>query len=100
MKDTVFLPAIALRGLVVFPSMVLHFDVGRERSANALKAAAESDGRIFLAPRRREKVFAELTEAADDEFFVGARKVPDGADSHSAQAFVRRTTHEKHIAHG
>lgn len=42
------LPAISLRGLVVFPSMVLHFDVGRERSVNALKAAADGNGHIFL----------------------------------------------------
>lgn len=56
MKDTVILPAIALRGLVVFPSMVLHFDVGRERSANALKAAAESDGRIFLVAQKDASV--------------------------------------------
>ena len=56
MKNTVFLPAIALRGLVVFPSMVLHFDVGRERSANALKAAAESDGRIFLVAQKDASV--------------------------------------------
>ena len=34
------IPAISLRGLVVFPAMVLHFDIGRERSVNAVKAAA------------------------------------------------------------
>ena len=42
------MPAISLRGLVIFPSMVLHFDVGRERSVAALKAAAADDGKIFL----------------------------------------------------
>lgn len=52
MKNTKILPAISLRGLVVFPSMVLHFDVGRERSVNALKAATEDDGHIFLVAQK------------------------------------------------
>ncbi len=52
MKKNLILPAISLRGLVVFPSMVLHFDVGRERSVNALKAAAEGDSQIFLVSQR------------------------------------------------
>jgi len=56
MNKNVTLPAISLRGLVVFPSMVLHFDVGRERSVNALKAAAEGDGHIFLVAQRDPSV--------------------------------------------
>lgn len=46
------MPAVSLRGLVVFPSMVLHFDVGRERSVNALKAAVEENGKIFLVAQK------------------------------------------------
>lgn len=42
------LPAIALRGLVLFPKMVLHFDIGREKSILALNHAMESDRKIFL----------------------------------------------------
>ena len=30
------MPVLALRGLVVFPGMLLHFDVGREKSVNAI----------------------------------------------------------------
>ena len=30
-------PLIPLRGLMVFPHMVLHFDVGRQRSISALE---------------------------------------------------------------
>lgn len=52
------IPAISLRGLVVFPAMVLHFDVGRERSVNAVKAAADGSGRIFLVAQKD----AALTE--------------------------------------
>ena len=31
------LPMIPLRGLSIFPNMVLHFDIGREKSINALE---------------------------------------------------------------
>ena len=34
------LPAIALRGLVVFPGSVIHFEVGREKSIAAISAIA------------------------------------------------------------
>ncbi len=50
--NNMILPAISLRGLVVFPSMVLHFDVGRERSVAALKAALAADGRVFLVAQK------------------------------------------------
>ena len=33
------LPMLALRGLVLFPDMMLHFDVGRKKSIEALNAA-------------------------------------------------------------
>ncbi len=56
MTKNKILPAISLRGLVVFPSMVLHFDVGRERSVNALKAATEKNGLIFLVAQKDPSV--------------------------------------------
>ena len=31
------MPMVALRGLVLFPRMILHFDVGREKSINAVE---------------------------------------------------------------
>lgn len=48
MNNVKVLPSVTLRGLVIFPSMVVHFDVGRERSINSLKAAANSDGYVFF----------------------------------------------------
>ncbi len=62
------LPAIPLRGLVVFPSMILHFDVGRERSVKALKVAAGAGGEIFLVA---QKDAGELSPSADDIYGVG-----------------------------
>ena len=43
------LPMIPLRGLTIFPNMVLHFDIGREKSINALEKAMISNQYIFLA---------------------------------------------------
>lgn len=42
------LPTVALRGLVVFPDMFIHFDVGREKSINALKEAMDGGQQVFL----------------------------------------------------
>ncbi len=68
MSKNQVVPAISLRGLVIFPTMVLHFDVGRERSVNALKAAAENDGHIFLVA---QKYPADIEPAESDIYDVG-----------------------------
>ena len=49
------LPLIPLRGITIFPSMVMHFDVGREKSILALEAAMENDGQVFLVRQKKEK---------------------------------------------
>lgn len=46
------IPAVSLRNLVVFPEMVLHFDVGREQSVNAVNAAMEMGNKLFLVAQR------------------------------------------------
>ena len=48
----VSLPMLPLRGLMVFPHMVLHFDVGRKKSIAALERAMMEDQRIFLVAQR------------------------------------------------
>ncbi|MFC0212634.1 endopeptidase La [Paenibacillus chartarius] len=42
------LPLLPLRGLLVYPSMVLHLDVGREKSVRALERAMVDDSMILL----------------------------------------------------
>ena len=42
-------PMVALRGLVIFPEMTMHFDVGRPKSVKAIRAAMEKKTNIFLA---------------------------------------------------
>ena len=43
------MPMVALRGLVIFPEMTMHFDVGRKKSARAIHVAMEKKSNIFLA---------------------------------------------------
>ncbi len=62
------LPLIPLRGLLVFPYMVLHFDVGREKSIKALEEAMVNDQMIFLATQK--EVDIELP-TQEDFFDIG-----------------------------
>ena len=48
MAEKITLPLVPLRGIVVFPNMIMHLDVGRESSVNALDAAMVTNRRIFL----------------------------------------------------
>lgn len=49
------LPLIPLRGITIFPYMVLHFDVGREKSILALEDAMLTEQRIFLTAQKDVK---------------------------------------------
>lgn len=53
---TVTLPVLALRGLMVFPHMVLHFDVGRAKSVASLEQAMMENQRIFLVAQQNAEV--------------------------------------------
>ena len=50
------LPIIPLRGIVVFPKMVLHFDVGRKKSIKALQKAMDDDQKVFLVCQKDASV--------------------------------------------
>ncbi len=62
-ENTKILPALALRGLVCFPGVMLHFDVGRKKSIKALNAAMERGQKIFLVSQKN--VFDEDPTDAD-----------------------------------
>jgi len=49
------LPLLPLRGLTVFPYMILHFDVGREKSIKALEEAMINNQLIFLVTQKDAK---------------------------------------------
>ncbi|NLM13999.1 MAG: endopeptidase La [Epulopiscium sp.] len=51
-KNLLQMPLVALRGLNVFPNMILHFDVARPRSIRALEEAMISDQSIFLVAQK------------------------------------------------
>ena len=46
------MPALALRGITVFPNLLLHFDVGRELSIRALEEAMAGAREVFLVTQR------------------------------------------------
>ena len=46
------MPMLILRGMVVFPGMLLHFDVGRKKSIAAINKAMDSNQTIFLATQK------------------------------------------------
>jgi len=64
----VSLPMLPLRGLMVFPHMVLHFDVGRKKSIAALEQAMLGDQKIFLVAQRDIEVD---DPTIDDIYHVG-----------------------------
>ncbi|MCD7947399.1 MAG: endopeptidase La [Oscillospiraceae bacterium] len=51
-SNTVIMPVLALRGLTIFPNMLLHFDVARENSIQALDEAMSGSQPIFLVAQR------------------------------------------------
>lgn len=51
-NEIVVLPLLPLRGIVVFPYMMLHFDVGRPKSLKALEEAMSGDQTIFLVTQK------------------------------------------------
>ncbi len=55
-KNVKLLPLIPLRGMNIFPYMVLHFDIGREKSILALEDAMLNDQEIFLVSQRVAKI--------------------------------------------
>jgi len=55
-NGTIRLPLLALRGVVVLPHMVMHLDVGRERSKNALESAIEGESMVVLTAQKESGV--------------------------------------------
>lgn len=51
-ENKVFYPVLPLRGLLVYPTMILHIDVGRERSIAALNEAMIREEKLFLSVQR------------------------------------------------
>lgn len=50
-EDNVFY-AVAMRGMVAFPKMVMHFDIARKKSIKAIDYAIKNGGKIFLVAQK------------------------------------------------
>ena len=53
-NQTIELPVLPLRGLMLFPNMVLHFDVGRKKSLAALEQGMMEKQRVFLISQKSD----------------------------------------------
>lgn len=80
--ENITIPALAMRGLVVFPNAVMHFDVSREKSEMALKAAMGDNKLIFLTAQKDDSV---ETPGIKDLYQVGVvaeiRQMLKGTDN-------------------
>ena len=77
-----FLPMIALRGIVVYPKMMVNFEIGRKKSIEAVNEAMRSNRRIFLLT---QKDMRDSDPARRDLYDIGTIakvrqivKLPDG----------------------
>ena len=81
-SDSLELPVLPLRDVVVYPHMVIPLFVGREKSIRALEEVMTADKQILLATQRNA---SDDDPAADDIYTVGTLatvlqllKLPDG----------------------
>lgn len=55
-NETKILPVVALRGITVLPDMIVHFDVTREKSIQAVEKAMQGDQTVFLVAQQNSEV--------------------------------------------
>lgn len=76
------MPAVALRGLTIFPDMIIHFDLSRKKSMLAVEQAMVSDQRLFVVTQKSPE---EENPGIDGVYKVGTitivkqvSKLPNG----------------------
>ena len=55
-KEINAIPVLPLRGITVFPEMVMHFDVGRAKSLKAIEEAMKQDEKLFVVAQKDASV--------------------------------------------
>ncbi|NIK11220.1 endopeptidase La [Alkalibacillus almallahensis] len=92
------IPLLPLRGVIIYPSMVQHLDVGREHSVKALEDAMMYDQKLLLVAQRDTSV---QTPTQDDLFEVGTIayikqmvKLPNGTSRILIEGLERATLKE------
>ena len=64
-KEIITIPLLPLRGITVYPTMVLHLDVGRDRSMKAIDKVMLDEHKILLATQKE----VSLKEPKEDEIY-------------------------------
>ena len=64
------MPLLPLRGMLVFPGMIINLDVGRERSIHAVEAAMTSDKQILLVSQKDHYQSGLLCPASSAKRFL------------------------------
>ena len=99
-EQTVCLPLLPMRGMVVFPAMMVNLDVGRERSVAALEQAMLADRKILLVAQRddeKEEIGQEdLYEVGTVAEVRRSMKMPDGSVRILVEGVSRATITEGH----
>ncbi len=83
MNDNIYtLPLVPLRGIIVFPGMILHFDVGRPKSIDAIESALRHNKLVFLCYQNDYMTEApEMSDLAEVGTICEVRQIlrmPDG----------------------
>lgn len=68
-KDIVKIPVLPLRGLVIFPGSILHFDISRNQSTRALVVAMKGDKQLVFITAQKDPFNEEPKK--NDLFSVG-----------------------------
>ncbi len=80
--ETLELPVLALRDVVVYPHMVIPLFVGREKSIKCLDAAMDADKKVFLVAQKEAQVDDPTPEQLYDVGTIATilqlLKLPDG----------------------
>ncbi|MEE1071839.1 MAG: endopeptidase La [Cellulosilyticum sp.] len=64
-KERFNIPVLPLRGVAIFPEMIMHFDVGREKSVKAVEMAMKND-EMILAVAQKD---ADIDEPKQDDLY-------------------------------
>ncbi|MBF6631450.1 MAG: endopeptidase La [Comamonas sp.] len=103
--DTVELPLLPLRDVVIFPHMVIPLFVGRAKSIKALELAMEVDRRVMLvsqkAASKDEPTVQDLYEVGTISTILQLLKLPDGTVKVLVEGQQRAKLHDviEHESH-
>ncbi|MGM8215523.1 endopeptidase La [Bacillaceae bacterium W0354] len=91
------IPLLPLRGVVVYPSMVLHLDVGREQSVKALEKCMMEDHQILLATQKDtsvdEPTFDDIYNTGTIGYIKQMVKLPNGTNRILIEGMKRAEIH-------